>query len=366
LILIWLKQFMNRLQTFSKKFAEAFELEYVSGNEPGIVRVKRGKGFSYLFNGKPVDGVTLDRIKKLVLPPAWRNVWISTLENAHLQATGYDIANRKQYKYHALWTKLRNESKFGRLREFGKCLPALRGELAKDIRRKKLSCEKVISTVITLMEKTCIRIGNAGYEKAYGSHGLTTLKDKHVTIHGQEIHFTFKGKKGVYHDIILKNRKLARIVKQFRDLPGKDLFQFEDSNGRLHVLDSEKVNEYIRMKTGKDFSSKDFRTWAGTMNALRAFKKLGVASSPNAAKKKIVEALDDVSKRLGNTRSVCKKYYVHPKILDLYMDNGLDSYLKKIDPQGEEISDTLTKDEEVLMKILEKSISHHKTKVKVK
>jgi DNA topoisomerase-1 len=343
---------MNRLQTFSRKFAESFNLQYVTGKEEGISRIRKGKGFRYFFKGREVSNEDLYRIKSLVIPPAWKRVWICPLENGHLQATGYDMAGRKQYKYHPDWTRLRNETKFGKLREFGKCLPALRENIEKDIRQRTLSCEKVISTVISLMERTGIRIGNSEYEKSYGSHGLTTLKDEHVKIHGPEIRFSFKGKKGVYHDIVLKNRKLARIVKQCRDLPGRDLFQFVDESGHHHVLDSEKVNEYIRSKTGKNFSSKDLRTWAGTMNALRAFKKLGGAASLNAAKKKIVEALDDVSKRLGNTRSVCKKYYVHPRLLELYMNHRLDAWLKKIKPIEEDPKCDLTCDEKVLLRIL--------------
>jgi DNA topoisomerase-1 len=339
-----------------QKYAEAVNLVYVTDTEPGIERRKKGKGFLYVYGSKKLNSESdLERIKKLVIPPAWKNVWICRIHNGHLQATGLDARERKQYKYHATWNRLRNETKFHRMLDFGKCLPKLRLQLEKDISKAGLTQEKVIATVVSLMERTYIRIGNQSYEKEYGSHGLTTLKDQHVRINGDTIQFSFKGKKGIHHSIRLKNKKLARIVKQCRDIPGKELFQFIDEQGERHVIDSGKVNDYIKQVTGSDFTAKDFRTWAGSLNALRAFKKTGEAETVAATKKNIIEALDYVSSQLGNTRSVCKKYYVYPMIITLYENKNLNSYIGELDHiEKNDRKSGLTGEEKILMKILKK------------
>ncbi|HVG41534.1 MAG TPA: hypothetical protein VM888_07970, partial [Chitinophagaceae bacterium] len=264
------KEFLKINKDYSKA-ASVADLIYVNDKEPGISREKKGNGFVYTKGGKPLkDEKELERIKKLVLPPAWTNVWICAKENGHIQATGYDVRNRKQYRYHHLWHTLRNETKFHHLYEFGKLLPSLRLKLEKDLDVKDMSEEKVIATVISLMERTYIRIGNNDYEKLYGSYGLTTLKDKHVKVEGDKIVFSFKGKKGVYHDISVKSRRLAKMVKACRDIPGKELFQYFGTDGTKKSVDSGMVNRYIKEATGGDFSAKDFRTWAGTLNILRA------------------------------------------------------------------------------------------------
>ncbi len=346
------------LEEDPKKYAKAADLVYVSDALPGIERKKRGKGYIYLLENKKVgDKEVLERIKKLVLPPAWKNVWICRLHNGHLQATGVDALERKQYKYHHIWNKVRNETKFQHMLDFGKALPALRLQLEKDINLPELTQEKVIATVISLMERTSIRIGNQIYEKEYGSYGLTTLKNRHVKIEGNAIQFSFKGKKGVHHSIDLRSKKLAKIVKQCRDIPGKELFQYLNGDGTHHVIDSGKVNEYIKQVTGGDFSAKDFRTWAGTVNALRALKKIGEPDTVTASKKNIVEALDFVSSQLGNTRTVCKKYYVHPVLLTWYETNELTPYLAELDRiEKNDNKPGLRGEEEVLMKILKKSL----------
>jgi DNA topoisomerase-1 len=335
--------------------AEAADLVYVSDKDTGITRVKKGTGFSYLLDGKPVkDEKVLERIRKLAIPPAWTNVWICKKANGHIQATGYDTRNRKQYRYHTLWETLRNETKFHRLYEFGKLLPSLRLRLEEDLAKKDLSVEKVIATVVSLMERTYIRIGNNDYEKMNGSYGLTTLKDKHVKVDGDHIQFSFKGKKGIFHNITLRNRRLARVVEACRDIPGKELFQYIDTDGARKSVDSGMVNQYIKEATGGDFTAKDFRTWAGTLNVLRAFKAMGQAASESDSKKNILAALDEVSKKLGNTRTVCKKYYVHPGVIRLYEENTLDKYLKELDDieKSDDLTG-LTSEERVLMKILQ-------------
>ena len=338
-----------------EKTAKAANLVYVSDTDPGITRIKAGEKFQYFFQDKKIDDdEELLRIKHLVIPPAWKNVWICRLENGHLQATGFDIKNRKQYKYHSDWNKLRNQTKFYRLHEFGKVLPAIRLQLESDLSLPGLPLEKVLAAVVSLMERTNIRVGNNFYEKLYGSFGLTTLKDKHVTIEGSKMKFSFKGKKGVMHDVTLKNKKLSNIVKKCRDIPGKELFQYYDENGERRSIDSGMVNEYIRKISGSDFTTKDFRTWAGTIHAFLALKEIGCCDTEAETKRRIVEVLDNVSKLLGNTRAVCKKYYVHPLILSLYESKKIDKYLKELDDiLVDDNKASLTPEEKILMKILE-------------
>ncbi|MEP6748158.1 MAG: DNA topoisomerase IB [Bacteroidota bacterium] len=338
--------------------AVAAHLLYVKDSQPGIKRIKKGKGFAYYLQSKPVKAEKeINRIRKLVIPPAWMDVWICPVENGHIQATGVDMRKRKQYRYHELWNQLRNETKFHRLYEFGKVIPQLRLKLENDLAIKELSQQKVLATVISLMERTYIRIGSNEYEKANGSYGLTTLKDKHVAVDGDKMVFTFIGKKGVKHEISLKNKRLARMVKQCRDIPGKELFQYYDADGNHKSIDSGMVNQYIHEAAGSDYSAKDFRTWAGSVHALQAFRSLGEALTATENKKNIVIALDEVSKKLGNTRTVCKKYYVHPKLIQLYEENNLSDYLKELDKLEEPDNKTgLTGEERILMKILKQNI----------
>jgi len=308
--------------------AEAIQLVYVSSNEEGIERVNSGKGFKYLFRNKPVkDKTALKRIRSLVIPPAWKNVWICRIAEGHLQATGLDIKNRKQYLYHKLWNELRNKTKFYRLPELGKLLPTMRKKVEADLSLTGLPKEKVLAAVVSLVEKTGIRIGNEFYEKLYGSFGLTTLKDKHAEIKGSQLKFCFRGKKGVEHTVTLKSRKLAKIVQNCRDIPGKELFQYIDEDGNRQSIGSGMVNEYIRKLTGEDFTAKDLRTWCGTVVALTAITE--TITEENNSKKKVIAVLDKVSEQLGNTRTVCKKYYVHPSLLELYENEKLDKWLTK-------------------------------------
>ena len=338
--------------------AVAANLLYVKDSEPGIARVKKGRSFAYYLQNKPIKTQKeMARIRRLAIPPAWMNVWICPVENGHIQATGVDLRNRKQYRYHELWNKLRSETKFHRLYEFGKILPKLRLKLKADLAVKELTQQKVLATVISLMERTYIRVGNNEYEKQNGSYGLTTLKDKHVAISQDNIVFSFKGKKGIEQHISLKNKRLAKTVQQCRDIPGKELFQYYDAEGNRKSIDSGMVNQYIKDVSGYDCSAKDFRTWAGSLHALQAFRLLGEAPNATENKKNILSALDEVSKKLGNSRAVCKKYNVHPVLLQLYEENNLNAYLKELDrPEAPSNKSGLTTAESVLMKILKRCI----------
>jgi DNA topoisomerase I len=347
----------NKIHDDYKRTAERASLLYVSDQTPGITRRRSGRGFSYYYRHAPIhDKDVLARIRKLAIPPAWTSVWICSKENGHIQATGKDVRNRKQYRYHTQWNEIRNQTKFHRLYEFGRSLPTLRERVERDICLPSLSKEKVVATVVSLMERTFIRIGNSEYEKLYGSYGLTTLKDGHVRIEGPVMKFSFRGKKGIFHSVTLKNKRLAKIVKACRDIPGKELFQYLDDEGVRCSIDSGMINNYIREATGKDFSAKDFRTWAGTLSMLGSFTALGEATVQADVKKNVILALDEVSAKLGNTRTVCRKYYVHPGLISLYEESSLTRYLKsledieKCDDDGQA---GLTGEEKVLMKILQ-------------
>jgi DNA topoisomerase I len=341
-----------------EKTAEAINLRYVTDTEPGIKRIKKNGKFIYRFMNKIVtDEQQLERMRKLVIPPAWRNVWICRHHNGHLQATGIDLKKRKQYRYHTLWCSLRNHTKFFRLHEFGKHLPMIRKQLAKDLSRNGLPSEKILAAVVSLMEQTSIRVGNSIYEKLYGSFGITTLKNKHVRIKGQHMTFMFRGKKGVSHKVSLKNKKLAAIVKQCLEIPGRELFQYMDEEGVANRIDSGMVNDYIRKITGREFSAKDFRTWTGTVCALQVLMKLEYTGEPDAIRKNIISALDFVAKQLGNTRAVCKKYYVHPLLLHLYENGLLQDYIVSPTECGKNNVPGLVDEEKILMHIIGKEYS---------
>ncbi|ASK30055.1 DNA topoisomerase I [Chryseobacterium sp. T16E-39] len=336
--------------------AKAVNLIYTSDTETaGIIRKRRGKKYSYFKDGERLkDQDEITRINKLVIPPAWENVWICALDNGHLQATGFDIKKRKQYKYHSLWSALRNHTKFYRMLQFGYALPEIRLQVEKDLALRNFEKRKILALIVSLMQRTNIRIGNNAYEKLYGSFGLTTLKDKHVKINGQKMTFSFKGKKGVMHNVDLKSRKLARLVQKCKDIPGKELFQFYDDEGNRHSIDSGMVNDYIKEISGEDFTAKDFRTWSGTVSALIAFKEIGYAENNTEYKKKVKEALDIVASHLGNTSTVCRKYYVHPLVINLYENNTIKKYLDEL--EDIEVNDgraDLTQEEKLVLKILE-------------
>lgn len=343
----------------ARLMAEKYGLIYCSDLSDGIKRYKKGRGFFYSYStGEPVvDDQTLQRIKKLILPPAWKDVWICLQENGHLQATGIDAKGRKQYRYHEKWNLIRNEFKFTRLCRFGEKLSEIRLQVEKDLARQGLTFRKVVALVISVMERTFIRIGNSSYEKLYGSYGLTTLRDKHVQFSGDQALFAFKGKKGIFHTISLRSKRLVRLLKRCKDIPGQELFQYYDDKGKRRQVEANAVNSYLKEVTGEDFTAKDFRTWAGSLNALTAFKEIGLFKTLKEAKRNIVKAIDYVSAKLGNTRSTCKKYYIHPAILEKYEKDSLKQYLQELENLEEPDGKTgLTKEEMVLMKLLKESV----------
>jgi DNA topoisomerase-1 len=318
--------------TETEQLLEENKLIYVSGETTGIRREAKGNSYIYITKkGEEVkDEKTLDRIKRLAIPPAWQNVWIAERANAHLQATGIDAAGRKQYRYHPDWCRSRNENKYYRLLEFGKQLPFFRKNIAKDLKRKELDERKVLAISVNVMQKTLIRVGNETYKQLYGSYGLTTLRDKHVKIDGDKLKLSFRGKKGVYHEISLTDRNMARLVKKCRDIPGQELFQYYTDNGERKSIDSGKINHYIKEVTCCDFTAKDFRTWAGTLETLQRIAVYDYPENITLRKKIIVSVLDEVAAKLGNTRAICKKSYVFPGLLDCYENGEIVPYLKKI------------------------------------
>ena len=301
-------------------------LVYTSDEEPGITRSGSvEEGFVYRnVRGRVIrDASTLERIRKLAIPPAYTDVWICPLANGHLQATGKDARGRKQYRYHADWKAVRDDTKFTRLLAFGKVLPSLRDRVEVDMRLPGLPREKVLATVIKLLETTLIRVGNREYQMQNKSFGLSTLQDRHVVVEGSRIRFRFLGKSKVRHDITLSERRLASIVRRCQDLPGQQLFQYLDEQGQQHPVTSTDVNQYLREVTGKAFTAKDFRTWAGTVLATLALQEFEAIDSATAARHNIVEAVSRVAQRLGNTPTVCRKSYIHPAVLDSYLEGSL-------------------------------------------
>ena len=289
---------------------------------PGIRRVGSPTRFRYRRpNGRPVSApAELARIKALVIPPAWTDVWICPNPRGHLQATGRDGRGRKQYRYHTRFRQMRDEAKYARLPAFAQALRRIRRRTAADVRKRGLPRVKVLAAAVQLLEKTLIRIGNEEYARANGSVGLTTMHDRHAKIRGADVHFEFRGKSGVAHVVDLHDARLARVVKACRDLPGYELFQYVDDKGDRQTICSDDVNSYLRHISGDDFTAKDFRTWAGTVLAAQALARLARFTSQTEAKRNVVQAIAGVAKRLGNTKSVCRKCYIHPAILAAYMD----------------------------------------------
>jgi len=310
--------------------ARAAGLRYVTDDEPGIRRRKSGKGFTYRDpQGKTVkDPKVIERIRKLAIPPAWTDVWICPRANGHLQATGRDAKGRKQHRYHPDWRSVRDETKFGRMILFGEALPKIRERVEADLALRGLPREKVLAAVVKLLETTLIRVGNPEYVKQNNSFGLTTLRNRHVEISGSTLRFEFRGKSGKDHSVEIHDRRLARIVKQVRDLPGQKLFQYLDEGGERQSVSSEDVNDYLRAATGEDFSAKDFRTWGGTVLALSALLELGPCETEKEASRAVVEAVKRVSASLGNRPAICRKFYVHPLVIESYLEGSLTQALE--------------------------------------
>lgn len=313
------------LHTDSIRSARAAKLRYVSDTMPGIRRIPAGKGFRYIGPaGKALRRPdVLRRIRALAIPPAWTDVWVCPRSNGHLQASGRDAKGRKQYRYHPRWRLVRDESKYDRLLAFGSTLPRIRGRIRRDLGRPGLPRQKVLATVVRLLESTLIRVGNEEYARENGSFGLTTMRHRHVDVCRGTLHFEFHGKSGIRHVIDVHDRRLARIVRQCQDLPGQELFKYVDHDGKRHKISSDDVNEYLREVSGREFTAKDFRTWAGTVLAARALREFAAFDSEHQAKHNVVRAIDTVARRLGNTRAVCRKCYVHPALIDTYLDGCL-------------------------------------------
>jgi DNA topoisomerase-1 len=305
--------------------ARAAGLRYVTDAKPGIRRQRSGSGFRYRdASGLPVkDADTLARIRSLVIPPAWNSVWICPIANGHLQATGRDARGRKQSRYHPHWREVRDETKYERMTLFGAALPAIRARVDHDLALPGLPRAKILAAIVRLLETTFIRVGNTEYAKTNHSYGLTTLRNKHVTVKSSTVTFNFQGKSGVEHTIDLQDRRLARIVERCRDLPGYELFQYVDNEGERHSIDAADVNDYLREIAGQDFTAKDFRTWAGTVLACSLLREFEPAESDTQAKKNVVAAIKSVADRLGNTPSVCRKCYVHPAVLETYLGGSM-------------------------------------------
>lgn len=302
--------------------ARSAGLRYVSDADPGIRRRGSPKAFRYRFDdgARVTDAATLGRIKRLAIPPAWTDVWICPRDDGHIQATGRDARGRKQYRYHTDWRAVRDETKYERTLAFGRALPRIRRRIARDLARPGLGREKVLATMVRLLETTLVRVGNEEYAKANGSIGLSTMRDRHVKVDRGTLHFSFKGKSGKFHRIDLHNPRLARIVQRTQDLPGQELFQYVDEEGRQQKVTSEDVNAYLREVAGREFSAKDFRTWAGTVLAALALAQFERVDTKAQAKKNLVSAIENVARRLGNTPAVCRKCYIHPVVLQSYLD----------------------------------------------
>jgi DNA topoisomerase-1 len=304
-------------------------LKYVSDRAAGIRRRRSGSGFTYLrANGRPVrDGKELGRIRALAVPPAWTDVWICADPDGHLQATGRDARGRKQYRYHPRWRARREADKYGRMIDFGKALPRIRRRYRRDLKRPRLDREKVLATVVRLLEGTLMRVGNEEYARENRSYGLTTLRDRHAEVRGASVRFTFKGKSGRWHSVDMTDARVARVIRRLQDLPGQELFQYRDGD-ELRTVTSDDVNDYIREAAGDEFTAKDFRTWAGTVLCARALQEMEAVDSEANSKRNLVQAIESVAAQLGNTVAVCRRSYIHPALVDAYLDGSMARTLK--------------------------------------
>jgi DNA topoisomerase I len=325
---------------------------YVTDAMPGIRRIKYRKGFRYLDPQGCVirDAKTLDRIKSLVIPPAWAEVWICPKPKGHLQVTGRDAKGRKQSRYHPLWREVRDETKYERMILFGSALPSIRKQVENDISLPGLPRRKILGTIIRLMETTFIRVGNEEYARKNRSYGLTTMRNKHVAIDGSTVTFSFKGKSGVAHTVGITDRRIATIVRRCHDIPGYELFQYIDEEGTQHSIDSSDVNDYLREISGQDYTAKDFRTWAGTLLSSGMLSDFAPFESEAEARKNIVQTIKYVASRLGNTPAVCKKCYVHPTVLHTYETGGLPR--RAVIARSHSASYEMLREEQALLKLL--------------
>ncbi len=312
--------------------ARAAGLRYVNDGSPGIRREsKQGAGFRYLgLDGRAIrKAAEIQRISHIAVPPAWTDVWICPAPNGHIQATGRDARGRKQYRYHERWREARDATKYERTVAFGEALPRIRSRVDRDLRGSDLSRERVLATLVRLLDSTYIRVGNEEYARENRSFGLTTMRDRHVEVEGSKLRFHFRGKSGKEHTVAVTDRRVARVVSRLQDLPGQLLFQWQDDDGELHGVESDDVNAYIRDAAGDDFTAKDFRTWGGTVLAAWALQELGEYASLTEAKRHVVEAVESVARHLGNTPAVCRRCYVHPEVINAHLDGALLANLER-------------------------------------
>ena len=314
-----------------RRAARVADLAYVTDAVPGIRRVRSGRGFRYVGpDGRPLQAPReRERIRRLVVPPAWRDVWIGPDPHGHIQAIGRDARGRRQYRYHPRWRQLRDEAKFSRMVAFGRALPAIRARVDAALSGPGLGREKVLALVVRLLEITLIRVGNEEYARENASFGLTTLRRRHVAVSGEQLRFRFRGKSGKEHALGIRDRRLSRIVKRCQELPGQELFRYVDDRGRKRGVGSADVNAYLRAVSGRDFTAKDFRTWAGTVRAAYALSALEPFSSIRQAKRNLARAVESVAARLGNTPAICRRCYIHPVVVDAYLGRKLAGALRK-------------------------------------
>jgi DNA topoisomerase I len=341
--------------------AKAAGLRYVSDRQSGIQRKRVGKHFSYIgLDSKPIrDPQELERIKHIGIPPAWKQVWICPSPKGHIQATGRDAKGRKQYRYHLRWREVRDETKYDRMIAFGEALPAIRERVEHDLSLPGLPYEKVLATLVRLLDTTLIRVGNEEYVRENHSYGLTTMHSRQVEVTGATVHFHFRGKSAREHDIDVQDRQLAKIVKRCQDLPGHELFQYIDEHGIRRTVESGDVNDYLREISGQDFTAKDFRTWGGTVIAMRELEAEAGFDSQTQGKKHIVEAMKATAEQLGNTASICRKCYVHPEILDAYLDHSLQRFLRQYhDHEKQEVREGLKPKEDRVLAFLHQLSAH--------
>ena len=330
-------------------------LRYFPDTKPGLTRRIKGKKTEFLNakGEKVTNEKVLERLQKLVIPPAWTDVWICPSPNGHIQVTGRDDKGRKQYIYHPQWQEARSLTKFGKMMAFGRALPKIREQVEKDLKLRKLEKRKVLAVVVELLDNSFIRIGNRYYAKSNKSYGLTTLRDRHVKIEGDNLRLEFVGKKGVKHEISIKDRRLAKLVKQCQDIPGYDLFQYYDENGNRQPIESGDVNEYLRSLCEEEFTAKDFRTWGGSVLMVECLEQI-IDENPEIAKEKSVkEATKLVAHELGNTPTVCSKYYIHPGVVNLFKEDKLFQYLQEHDAKPRKENPHLSRTEEFFIKMLE-------------
>ena len=344
--------------------AEEAGLRYVSDEQPGYTRKAQGDDFEYLdADGKPVrDEQRQLRIKRLTIPPAWTDVWICPSLNGHIQATGRDARGRKQYLYHERWREVRDENKYDRIVIFAETLPKIRKRVRKDLALPGLPRNKILATVVQLLERTFIRVGNEEYARENKSFGLTTMQDRHVNVKGSKLRFRFRGKSGRCHEVDVTDRHIAKIVSRLQDLPGQDLFQYVDEDGKVCDLTSQDVNDYLREITGEDFTAKDFRTWAGTVLGGIALNAIGAFETKKQAKANIKDAITAVAKILGNTPAICRKCYVHPAVLETYLDgNSIEGLKQKTEEALEKEDADLRADEAAILKFLQARLAEKAT-----